>query len=274
MRTLMSPPLLLLTLLCGCDAAGSLEGNPTPAPPTEPEEVRLEASDGVGLAGTWQAAPGVERGMGALLLHQVSDPSAPQHDRHDFDALRLDLLEAGVSVLAFDFRSHGASDDATVPAINLAGDREQLPLDVRAGIDFLQRQGHSVDPDAISVVGLGLGAALALVAVHESYDDFAPDWGARSAVAISARADRAADLNSDGTPVPNMALHNCLLIAGADHASDAADAQLLYDEVRDTARLELIDGSDAHGADLLATQPRVGDLVVDWFTDTWTPEDS
>jgi dienelactone hydrolase len=259
--------------LCGCGVGGDLGGAPTPPPATEPEEVALEASDGVALAGTWQAAPGVQRGLGALLLHQVMEPNGPAHDRHDFDPVRDDLLAAGVSILTLDLRSHGASGEATTALVNLSGDRDQLPLDVRAGLDFLDRQGHAVDPAQVGVVGLGLGASLALVAVHESYDELPPDWGARSAVAVSARADRVADLNADGTAVHDLALRDCALIAGAEHAADAADAELLHDEVRGTSRLVLIDGSAAHGADLLAEEPEVGRAIVEWFTDTWTPED-
>jgi hypothetical protein len=71
-----------------------------------------------------------------------------------------------------------------------------------------------------------------------------------------------------------MALYNCLLLAGAEHAADAADAELLHDEVRDAARLALIPGSAAHGADLLAQEPTVGPTIVRWFTEDWTPEDS
>lgn len=260
--------------MAGCVPGGSLSGDPTPAPQTEPEEVRFSTSDDLSLAGTWQASPGVERGPAALLLHQVSEPSGPAHDRHDWDGLRESLLAAGVSVLAFDFRSHGLSDDATTALINLPSDRDQLPLDVKAGLDFLDDQGHAVDPERVGVVGLGLGAALALVAVHESYDGFPPNWSAGSAVAISARADRAADLNAYGTPVDNMALHNCMLIAGADNAADAADASLLFGEVRDTSHLALVEGSSAHGADLLAQEDAVGDLVLAWFTELWIPEGS
>lgn len=266
--------LLPLLILSACTGGGSLDGDPTPAPPTEPEEVLFETDDGLTLAGTWQEAPGALRGPAALLLHQVMQPNGEEHDRHDFDGLREDLLLAGVSVLAFDFRSHGASDPATAPLVDLAGRRDQLPLDVQAGLDFVEDQTRPVDPDAIGVVGLGLGASLAVVAIHESYDDFPPDWGARSAVAIGARGDRAADLNVDGTPVDNLALHHVMYIAGADHPEDAPDAQLLYDETRDTRELVLIPGTALHGADLLDSEPAAADAVLDWFTTLWTPEDS
>ncbi len=92
-------------------------------------------------------------------------------------------------------------------------------------------------------------------------------------MAISPSADRAADLNRDGTPLDNMALEEVMVIAAADHAADAADATLIHDEVRGTARLELIPASEAHGAALLAGESSVADHVIAWFTDIWTPED-
>ncbi len=263
--------LILISLLSAsaCTGGGSLDdGEPQGTPP---EQVAFVTSDGLEIAGPWQVAPGADSGPGALLLHQVSEEGGEVHDRSDWDGLREDLVAAGVSTLAIDFRSHGASDATDVPLFDLPSRRDQLPLDVRAALSWLTEGTRPawIDGERLAVVGLGLGASLAVVAVHESMDDLPPDWGARSAVAISARSDRAADLNDDGTAVHDMELANSLYIAGAEHPEDAADAQELYDETRELAQLELVAGTAAHGFDLLATEPAVGDLVVQWITETW-----
>jgi len=255
----------LACLLClsACAPVGALVPD-EPATPTAPEDVTLTTFDGKTLSGTFQAAVGVERGPGVLLLHQVEATVGEGHDRHDWDGAFEALVDAGISVLRIDFRSHGLSDDADVPVFDLGSDREQLRHDVEAGLDYLDGRALEIGTDRIGVAGLGLGASIAVVAVHESREGESADWGADALVAISGRHDRAVDLTPDGDAT--LTLRDGLYIAAEDNVLDAESASLFYAATTvGERRLQFEPGTDAHGADLLAGNDGVEEAMVAWF---------
>lgn len=262
-------PLLALASLVACEGGGELAPD-EPTTPTAPQEVELTTLDGKAIAGTWQAARGVVHGTGVLLLHQVDAFEGQGHDRHDWDGTFEAMVAAGVSVLAIDMRSHGASDPADLPVIDLGSDRDQLRYDVQAGLEWLGSRGLEVDRERIGIAGLGLGGSMAAVASHESGDQ-AGDWGARAVAAISAQHDRAADLTPDGDS--SLSLENGLFAAGQDAHPDAESAGQFYAETSLVRSLMLVPDSDAHGVDLLAADAGVGLAVVDHFAGLWAEEE-
>ena len=167
--------------------------------------MELTTSDGLTIGGTWQAAVGVTHGPGVLLLHQVDAFEGEGHDRYDWSGTFDPLVEAGITVLAIDFRSHGLSDPADIPVIDLGSDREQLRYDVQAGLSFLRGRDLEVSQDQIGVAGLGLGGTMAAVAANQS-GDLAGDWGVRGLAVVSGRHDRAQDLNPDGDTTLSLPL--------------------------------------------------------------------
>lgn len=252
----------LLLLLGACSAGGELVPEEE-ATPTSPEAVSLTTFDGKTIAGTFQAALGIERGPGVLLLHQVDAAVGEGHDRSDWDGVFESLVSAGISTLAIDFRSHGVSDDADVPVFDLGSAREQLRYDVEAALDYLDDRGLEIGRDRIGVAGLGLGATMAVVAVHESPDGAPGDWGADAVVSIGGRHDRAVDLTPDGDPT--LTLRDGLYIAAEDNALDAQSASLFYAAtLTGERRLQLVPGTDAHGVDMLA-EDAVQTAVPAWF---------
>jgi len=255
-------------LLPACDEGGELAPE-EPATPTSPEEVTLLTDDGKAIAGTFQAAMGVERGPGVLLLHQVDVVDGEGHDRHDWDGVFEAMVGAGISTLAIDFRSHGASDFADVPIFDLGSERDQLQLDVMAGLDYLDDRNFEIGADLIGVAGLGLGGTMAVVALHESPSGEPGDWGADAVAAVSGRRDRAEDLNLDGDPT--LSLRDGFYVAGIENALDSESATHFHSITQGEARLLLQPGTDAHGADLLAAQPAIGDAIVDWFDEVLVP---
>ena len=261
--------LVLALLLSACTDDGGELAPDEPVTPTEPEEVELSTADGKLLTGTWQAAPGVERGVGLLLLHQVDTTQGEGHDRHDWDGVFELLVDSGLSVLAIDFRSHGGSDPADVPIVDLGSDREQLQYDVRAGIDWLDDQHAAVGPDRIGAVGLGLGGTMAVVANHES-GDMPGEWGLDSTIAISARRDRAEDLNPDGDT--SLSLTDSFYIAALDNELDSSSAVALHEITSGERRILLQPSSALHGAELLQSDPALGDAIADWFIELWPEE--
>lgn len=118
---------------------------------TAPREVMFSV-DGLTLRGWYVPA----RNGAAIIL------------AHGYGGNRLDLLPeagllaaAGYGVLLFDFRGHGASDDAPV---TLGRDERR---DLVAVLDFVAAQPE-VDPARIGAIGFSMGGAtLAGVATHD-----------------------------------------------------------------------------------------------------------
>ena len=246
--------LLALALLPACEGSGSLTDDPTPPPATSPEEVSIVAFDGLRLSGTYQAAPGAAAGPALLLLHQF------ERDRHDFDALGPDLLAAGYSLLAIDFRSHGASEEADIPRNSLLSDRDQLGYDVRAALAYLQGRSSAVDPARVGVIGLSVGGNMAIVANHRTHGGGA-SWGAQAIATVSARQDRAEDLAGDNT----LSLRDGLYIAGDDESPQNEDADALAAITAGDAEALRVAGTSAHGVALLDADPAVRARLVAWF---------
>jgi len=234
------------------------------------EDVELTTIDGLTVHGTWQAAVGASFGPAVLLLHQVDAFEGQGHDRYDWAGTFDPLVAAGVTVLAIDFRSHGESDAASVPVIDLGSDREQLRYDVQAGLSFLRGRNLEVDDEKIGVAGLGLGGTMAAVAANQS-GDVPGDWGVRALAVVSGHPGRAEDLNPDGDT--SLDLVNGLYVAALDNAFDAANAEEFYDITTGERTLFLIPGTAAHGADLHDDFDQVGTAIIDHFTGLWVPEE-
>jgi len=258
MRTALSV-VLASSFLLACDGSGSLSDTETPTP-TAPEEVELTTDDGLTISGTYQEAVGASRGPGLLLLHQF------QRDRHDFDVIWDELHAAGYSLLAIDFRSHGLSDDADVNIQELLSDRDQLVWDVSAGLDFLDTKNLAVGNELIGVVGLSVGGNMAIVANHNTHNGQAAAWKADAIVTVSARKDRAEDLAGDNS----LTLRNGLYVAGADESIQAEAAVELEGATLGDRESLLVEGSAAHGAELLAESAVVRQRLATWFSEVWS----
>jgi uncharacterized protein len=109
-------------------------------------DVTLSASDGVRLSGWY--VPG-RNGAAVILLHGSHGDRTSTEDYLRF------LSRAGYGVLAFDARGHGQSGGHT-NALGWQADR-----DVAGAVAFLRRQ-HDVEPSRIGMLGLSMGAEVAL----------------------------------------------------------------------------------------------------------------
>jgi len=219
--------------------------------PTFPESVALTTEDGLTVAGTYQAAPGVDSGPAVLLLHQYGN------DRHDYDAIWSLFHESGLATLAIDFRSHGESDQASVSTEELLSDPDQLRHDVEAALDWLASK-EEVDPARIGVMGLSVGANMAVVANHNR-----KAWGVASIVAFSAKLSAVEALSSTS----ELDLESALYVASEGEEPQATDAVSLYDLTAEPHRVELVLGTSSHGADLLQASADARQGSVDWFAE-------
>lgn len=249
---------LVLTVLCcmlttsvscgGSDIRGTtvLEGSP----------------DGLILQGTYLRQSSAEVLPTLILIHE----GGPGHDRNDFEPVWSIVENQGFNLLAIDLRSHGHSDVAGSPE-ELATDPNGYPVDLRTWLDFIAEREDELDPvsrDRVGIVGLGVGASLAVAAIQKNQ--------VQCAVAISPRAnevealragitvggagddDDSAGDDDDSASEELSPIADTAFIDGAQSDS-VDDTQELYDMSQDSRSILLVDG------------PQSGALILDNFTD-------
>ena len=116
------------------------------------EQVAIETTDGVKIAGVYQAGTAPK---GALLLHMM--PAA----KESWDAFASALHERGYHTLAIDLRGHGESVGGPDGYRKFDDARHQSSIhDVEAGVQFLAE--HGVAPGDLVLIGASIGANLAI----------------------------------------------------------------------------------------------------------------
>lgn len=114
-------------------------------------EVELAAADGSALCGTWTAPAGGAK-AGLACFHGLT------LNRAIFKDLAPQMAQAGLGVLALDFRGHGASGGL----LREQGFEDQI-ADVLSAHTFL-KDGLGVDPGRRGLLGFSLGGAVAACA--------------------------------------------------------------------------------------------------------------
>ena len=220
-------------------------------PAFDAEAVTITTGDDLVLAGMWRTPPDTSNMPAVLLLHQLA------RDRDDFLLLRDAFIEAGIATLALDLRSHGDSEQGPVPFGELASDPTQFPEDMIAGLAWIQDRAE-VDPTRVGVMGLSVGANLAVVANHNRVA-----LGVKTTVVVSANLEGIYLLAETDT----LDLASAIYIAAdldLPEADDAAALGLLTSEPVDARR---VGSTSAHGVDLLTASPQVLEGVIEWFVD-------
>jgi dienelactone hydrolase len=114
--------------------------------------VDIRAMDGHNLRGTYRS-PGAS-GAAMLLVHQCN------MDRHSWDDLASQLVDAGIHVLTFDLRGFGESGAAPAGREARQASRANWPGDVDAAYAYLLDK-EGVDGARVAVAGASCGVALA-----------------------------------------------------------------------------------------------------------------
>lgn len=128
----------------------------------EYEDVQIEAESGIVLSG-WYVPPEEQTGTMIVLLH------GSQADRRGTIWHASRLIQAGYGVLMYDQRGLGESTGDSLSF----GWRDGA--DLLAVIDFLEAQPEVIS-ERIGVVGLSLGAQIALNAAHQDPGAVAAFW--------------------------------------------------------------------------------------------------
>jgi pimeloyl-ACP methyl ester carboxylesterase len=118
------------------------------------EDVTFKATDGITLRG-WLFHGGAKSAP-VLVCHDLGESKTAVMN------IAIALNKAGMTVLAFDFRGHGASGgDGTTLGVNEV-------RDVLGGVDFLSNlPKDDVNPGKMGIFGAGMGAHAAVLAAAE-----------------------------------------------------------------------------------------------------------
>ena len=216
------------------------------APSTQ--TVLLRTSDGVQIAAT---------------LHLPSRPQAPAvilvpmqtRTREDWEAVASRLAEAGIAALAIDLRAHGGA--TTEPGTGLGQNMSACLLDVKAGRAFLAGRSD-IAGSRIGMAGASVGANLALAVA-------ADDLSVQSLALLSAGVEYRG-IRGDA-PMRKYGNRPALLVASLEDPYAARSARELSTFGDGTRELRLLSGA-GHGTVMLARQPDLVGVLVDWFRRT------
>ena len=210
------------------------------------QDVRITASDGFTLQGTFHAAP--RGGPGILLLHQCNA------DRRSYDQLATMLHTAGYNVLSFDFRGFGGSRGGEYADFAAARQRvlEKMPGDVDAALRFLTSQS-TVIARALGVVGGSCGVNQAVQASRRH-----PDIRTLVLLSGGTSADGEAHITSARQlPVFGVA-------SDEDGSAAASIRKIVGLSAHGDSRVAILRNA-GHAAEMLARQEDLGPDIVIWF---------
>lgn len=203
--------------------------------------VAFPSLDGITLAGQLYEAS-AKPAPGVVLVHMLS------RTKSDWDELAQQLEGAGLTVLTFDLRGHGASGGS-------AATLTAMTQDVRAALQWLSAR-PAVRPDALGVAGASLGANLALLAAAEQ-----PLVRVVAAVSPS--------LDYRGVRVGPELMRKLgdrpvWLAASADDPFAARTLRELTGDGAGVRELQLSTAA-AHGTNLLTADKAMARALVDWL---------
>jgi dienelactone hydrolase len=219
------------------------------------KSIELQTADGVRIAADWyRPSPKTDQKLPVvLLLHGFGE------NRGVWDSFITDhLLKNSLAVLNMDLRGHGQSlgksGEKLVANSKWLTDAKQFPLDLEAAVNWLKSQ-VGVDPNRIGVIGADTGASLAYLASGK-YE------AVRSAVALSGNPEQAQALAAG---LENFQPHSILYVAtqGDDQAGQYARQ---FEKLTGfPVKVQVFEGSSAHGSNILKEVPEAATLIVDWL---------
>jgi dienelactone hydrolase len=184
---------------------------------------------------------------GALLLHSALG------DRQIFESLSQSLARSGIAVLNLDWRGRGQSTEKGYYFELPKADRENLPLDVRAGVDFLALQ-QEIDRNNIGIVGLVLSARYGMIAA-------ATDARVKTFVVLTGFLPGDADRDT----INNLKVPVLYLLSGGRPQVTKAMMEHYALTKRYGSQIFSYSGSE-HGFHLLETDKSLEMLIVHWLT--------
>jgi len=213
---------------------------------TQKKDVDIKSSDGVTLKATY-FSPG-RPGPAMLLLHQCN------MDRRAWDGLAKDLADAGVHVLAIDYRGYGESggEHFTDMAQRRPVMEQKWPGDVDAAFAYLLAQ-KGIDKSRAAAGGASCGVTQSSNLATRRHD-------IKALMLLSGTASEAARAYLAATPT--------LAVFGAASEGDASAAKGIKEAVaaskNSQSTLKIYAGSE-HGVPMFLKNPELEPMIVSWM---------
>jgi len=210
----------------------------------------FRSKDGVQIAASFYQ-PSRRPAPCVILVHMLT------RSRDDWQTLASRLADSGIAALAIDLRGHGASgpDPRTDPGA--AQDLSPDLLDVQAARLLL-----STRPDlgvtTVGVAGASIGANLAVLAA-------AADPTIRSIALLSPGLDYR-NLHTEAA-LKKYGDRPVLMIASQEDGYATRSIRKLQKAGTGTREIRLVNGA-GHGTAMLARQPDLVSVIVEWFQRT------
>jgi dienelactone hydrolase len=214
----------------------------------EPQTVTFTARDGVQISGVLHV-PEKTPAPAVVLLSMLS------RTHRDWDGAAARFVDAGIAVLAVDFRHVPLADPDSAAA---AGNPyAAFVLDAEAARAYLAARPE-VNPARIGMAGASLGANVAVLAA-------ANDPSVRSLALLSVSLDyRGLRLEQ---ALKNYASRPALLVASSEDPFALRSARQAVDMGDGARELRVLSGA-GHGSVMLAREPDLATALVDWFLRT------
>jgi pimeloyl-ACP methyl ester carboxylesterase len=215
----------------------------SPGVAAAPQRVTFRTDDGTTLVGSWYE-PSSRPAPAVVLVHML------QKSRRDWDQFASALAGAGIGALAIDLRGHGES--AGGPQ-----DHAAMVQDVRAARRFLASRPE-LGAGRVGFAGASLGASLAALAAAE-------DATVASLALLSPSLDyRGLRIEP---AVRKIGSRPILLVASDDDGYASRSVRDLQ-KAGNGIREPLILSKAGHGTAMLARDPDLSRLLLDWFRRT------
>jgi pimeloyl-ACP methyl ester carboxylesterase len=219
------------------------------------KSIDLQTVDGVKIAADWYrpSLKANQKFPAVLLLHGFGE------SRGVWESFIADhLLKNNWMVLNVDLRGHGQSlwkaGQKLAPNSTWLTDANQFPLDLDAAVNWLRSQ-EEVDPNRIGVIGVDMGANLAYLASGKFE-------AVRSAVVLSGNAEQARALAGG---LENFQPHSILYVATQGDGESGQYARQFEKLTGSPVKVQVFEGSSAHGSSILKEVPEAVTLIVDWL---------
>jgi pimeloyl-ACP methyl ester carboxylesterase len=239
MRSIRSDVKRLSILLAGLLTVAAAGGCRRHYPPDPDHDVDIIASDGVVLKASY-FSPG-KVGPGIVLFHQCN------WDRHAWDTLTPDLVNAGFHVLTIDQRGFGDTPGSRGPA-----DERKAPSDFDAAYTYLLSK-QDVDRSRLAAGGASCGVAYSATLANRHHE-------IKALVLLSGGADENSRAYMRATP--SLAVFG----AAAGNKFDVAETREAVAASHHPQSIFRIVRGSAHGVAMFEKDADLKLSIVQWLT--------
>jgi alpha-beta hydrolase superfamily lysophospholipase len=214
------------------------------------QDADLTAPDGVKLKVTYFSA--AKPGPGVLLMHQCN------RDRMSWDGLATQMAQAGIHVVALDYRGYGESGGERF--LTMAPEKQttevlKWPADIELAYQYLQRQS-GVDKTRMGAGGASCGVNNAIHVAHDHPE-------VKTLVLLSGPVDDVSIQFVEANPrIP-------ILSAASDEDGDMLPTmRWLMGFARNPQNKLLAYNNAAHGTEMFKVEKNLQPIILEWYKTT------